>query len=130
MKVGGRDVPPPAAALLLLSLLAGCRQNPDETAQKSRETIDSWSSTVTMAGRQWVGGRVPDLFLRQVLQAAEESLGEQPRSLEKIPPADTRREQLERRLAAVRARVGQMSAGLERRDRGAVAALLDGGGDS
>src|SRR5205814_5275643 len=68
MKVGGRDVPPPAAALLLLSLLAGCRQNPDETAQKSRETIDSWSSTVTMAGRQWVGGRVPDLFLRQVLR--------------------------------------------------------------
>jgi hypothetical protein len=113
--------------LLAATGLAGCGNDPSEVAETSDRALRSWSATVRIAGEQWVQRRIPDVHLRQVLEAAGEGLDEQAKSLARMPPGDPRRQDLDRRLSRLRAEFARVSDGLGHSDRdkvGSVAGAL------
>src|SRR3954466_6423022 len=103
--------------LLATTALAGCGNDPSEVAEKSDRALQSWSATVRMAAEQWVQRRVPDLYFRQVLQAAGEGLDEQAKSLSQMPSGDPRRQDLDRRLDALRGEFARLTDALGHSDR-------------
>ncbi len=73
--------------LIILALAlaaAGCGQKPDEVVEEGSKTVDSWKKTLEMVCGQWVEYRVPTLYVKQMLKAAEEVLGKKLRDLEKL----------------------------------------------
>src|SRR5947208_599166 len=94
--------------LLATTGLAGCGSDPSEVAEKSDRALISWSATVRMATEQWVQRRVPDVYFRQVLQAAGEGLDEQAKSLSRMPPGDPRRQDMGRRLDSLRGEFAEL----------------------
>src|SRR4051812_48587456 len=103
--------------LLATTGLAGCGNDPSEVAERSDRALQSWSATVRIAAEQWVQRRVPDLYFRQVLQAASEGLDEQAKSLSKMPSGDPRRQDLDQRLDTLRAEFAQLADSLGHSDR-------------
>jgi hypothetical protein len=103
--------------LLATTGLAGCGNDPSEVAKKPDRALRSWSETVRMAAEQWVQRRVPDLYFRQVLEAAGEGLDEQAKSLSKMPSGDPRRQDLDHRLDALRGEFARLTEALGHSDR-------------
>jgi hypothetical protein len=113
--------------------LAGCG-GPSEAGNQADKSLRAWAATLRVATEQWVDHQVPDLYFRQVIEAAQESLDEQAKTLsKKMPASDGRRHRLESRLAALRQRTSELSEALDRSDRGAAettSAALAGGAAS
>ena len=109
---------PGLLGVIICALVAGCGNDPADAAEQANKTLRAWSATLRMASEQWVDRRVPDLYFRQVLEAAEESLDEQGKTLsKKMKASDPRRKELEARLADVRRRLGELSTALDHSDR-------------
>jgi hypothetical protein len=104
--------------------LASCRRDPSETFDDARRAVRSWSATLAMAAREWDRGRVPALYVRQTIDAARQSLGEQKKKLKKAPP-DPRRDGLKREIAQLRKRARGLSDAVEHDDRRAAASVAD-----
>jgi hypothetical protein len=100
--------------LILVALLAtvgGCgTSDPSDVAEQCDKSVRSWASTVEMIAEQQSAKRVPDVYVRQALEAANEAMDEQASTLQKkLPPTDPRRVDLERQIAQVRARVASLA---------------------
>jgi len=118
--VAGRKSPA-VLWVLACALVGGCGSDPSDTAEQADKTLRAWSATLRVAAEQWVDRRVPDLYFRQVIEAARESLDEQAKTLsKKLPASDGRRKELETRLADLRQRLGQLTNALEHSDRAAA----------
>jgi hypothetical protein len=116
-----RPTVPGLLAVLLCALIGGCGSDPSQSAEQTEKALRAWSATLRLATEQWVDHRVPDLYFRQVLQAATESIDEQSKSLSKaMSPSDGRRRDLESRLAGMRHRVEELSQALDHSDRAAA----------
>jgi hypothetical protein len=63
---------------------AGCGQKPDEVVEEGTKSVNSWKTTLEMVCRQWAEFRVPTLYVKQTLKAAEEVLGKELQDLEKL----------------------------------------------
>jgi hypothetical protein len=109
-------------AVWVLALAGGCSRDASDVIEQADRSVASWSSCVRLAARQWAARRIPDVYLRQVLEAADEALDEQTSSLSDVPPTDPRRQGLERRIGEVRDVVHQLNGALARSDRDAAAA--------
>src|SRR2546423_9753282 len=71
--------------LVILALAAtGCGQKPDEVVDEGGKSVDSWKKTLEMVCGQWAEYRVPTLYVKQMLKAAEEVLGKNLQDLEKL----------------------------------------------
>lgn len=107
--------------LALLLLCGGCDSSRQfEQVQKS---IDSWSATLDLTGEQWAGQRIPDTYVRQIVEAAGKALDEEEKRLKKISADPSRRQQMERRLAEVRQRLHELSRAVENSNHESAAAL-------
>lgn len=116
-----------AAAVLLVLAAAGpcgCGQKPDDALEQADKSLRSWAAAVRLTAAQWSDGRVPALYLRQTLEAADESLGQQETSLRKANSNDGRCRQLAERIAAVRNRIREMTGSADRSDHPSVAASV------
>src|SRR3954470_942838 len=69
---------------MALALLAGCAQKEDEVVDQATESVDSWSKTLEMVCGQWAEDRVPTLYVKQMMKAAEEVLSKQLEDVEKF----------------------------------------------
>jgi hypothetical protein len=104
--------------VLLCALLGGCGSDPSDTAGQADRSLRAWAATLRVATEQWVDRRVPDLYFRQVIDAAQESLDEQAKTLsKKMPASDERRHALESRLARLRQGSQDLARALDRSDR-------------
>lgn len=70
--------------LILAVVAAGCGQRPEEVVDEASKSVDSWQKTLEMVCGQWVQERVPTLYVKQSLKAAEQALGKQLEELEKL----------------------------------------------
>jgi hypothetical protein len=112
---------PGLLGVLLCALLAGCSGDASDTAEQADKSLRAWAATLRVASEQWVDRRIPDLYFRQIIDAAGESLDEQARTLaKKMPADDRRRKDLESRLSDLRKRSHELSDALDRSDRGAA----------
>ena len=109
--------------LLATTGLAGCGNDSSQVAEESDRALRSWSATVRVAAEQWVRRRVPDVYFRQVLEAAGQGLDEQAKSISKMPSGDPRRQDLDRRLDTLRGVFAQVTDGLGRSDRDTVGSV-------
>jgi hypothetical protein len=53
--------------------LAGCSKSPADRATQARATIASWEATLRLLEAQEARGAVPEVYARQVRQAAQEA---------------------------------------------------------
>ena len=93
----------------LLALSGGCGKDPADVTEQAGRSVDSWSSFVRLLKGQRGAERVPDVYVKQVLDAAREGLEEQASSLSDVPPDDPRRRAVERRIAEVRGAIDKLS---------------------
>ena len=98
----------PLAAVLII----GCGNNHSRELDQATQTLSSWATSLDFAEMQFRGGSVPRLYLRQLLQAANESLDSHAKSIAKAPTDDPRRRDLENKLQSLRHRIGEISGGL------------------
>jgi hypothetical protein len=105
-------------ALWVLALAAGCAQEPSDVVEEVDQSVKSWSSCVRLAAGQRAAHRVPDVYVKQLLEAAGEALDEQAASLSDVPPADSRRQALQRRINEVRGALDELSGAPGPRDGG------------
>jgi type IV pilus biogenesis protein CpaD/CtpE len=109
---------PGVLCVLLCALLAGCADDPSDTARRADDSLRAWAATLRVAAEQWIDRRVPDVYFRQISEAARESLDEQAKTLSrKMPVSDARRTSLESRIAQLRQRSGELSRALDQSDR-------------
>jgi hypothetical protein len=113
--------------LLLMLLLAGCGGDSDKTAQRVERSVESWAATLNTTIEQWEQGRVPRTYVRQLVEAADQALADQAKSLKKVDEAH--RDDLQRKVSALRQRVHEVSGAVERNDRDAARAATEGGAE-
>jgi hypothetical protein len=93
----------------LLALSGGCGKDPADVTERAERSVDSWSSSVRLLKGQRAAERVPEVYVKQLLDAAREGLDEQASSLSDVPPDDPRRGAVERRIAEVRGAIDKLS---------------------
>jgi DNA phosphorothioation-dependent restriction protein DptG len=111
--------------LAVTPFLAGCGGGSDKTSQRVERSVESWAATLNTTIEQWEQNRVPQTYVRQLVEAAEKALAEQEKSLKKVD--DGRRDELQRKVSALRQRVQDVSGAVERNDPDAARAATEGG---
>ena len=107
------------AGLAACLLLGGCDRS-EQKLQQAEKSADSWDATLTLVQRQWADDQIPSKYVRQLGDAAATSLEDGRRTVNDAAKADkSRREELTRRLIALRDRAQQLrdAAGAGRRAR-------------
>ena len=69
---------------MALVVMGGSAQKADEVIDQGKESVDSWGKTLEMTCGQWAEGRVPTLYVKQMMKAGKEELGKQLEELEKL----------------------------------------------
>jgi hypothetical protein len=105
----------PAACLFL----ASCGGDSSQTLDDAHVSVRSWCSTLATAGHQWEQRRVPALYVRQTVDAARKSLGEQKKKLEKAP-SEPRRFEVTLEMERLERRLDEMSDAVRRKDPAAA----------
>ena len=100
-------------AAIALLIFAGCRGTSQRDVEQSRQTLRSWTASVEFTAQQHASGRVPSLFLPQLLKAADEALRRERRKIDNAQPAQ--RAQLQRLAqqldSKIRAQQARLAAG-------------------
>jgi outer membrane murein-binding lipoprotein Lpp len=110
---------------VLMLLLAGCGGDSDKTVQRVERSVESWAATLNTTVEQWEQDRVPPRYVRQLAAAADKALAEQEKTLKKVDAGH--RDELQRKVSALRERVHEVSGAVERNDRDAARAATEGG---
>jgi hypothetical protein len=97
--------------LLLLPLLATGCEHPDEKAERVDKTTGSWSTAVRLTAEDFEHAKVPQLYVKQMLDAAQEELPQSHKDLADVPP--TQRTGPDARLTLLEARVHAMQEALD-----------------
>jgi hypothetical protein len=114
-----------AGPLALILFLCGCGSDSDKTAQRVERSVESWAATLNTTIAQWEQNRLPQTYVRQLVEAADKSLALQEQSLKKVDAAH--RDELRRKVSALRQRVHDVSSAVERNDRDAARAATERG---
>jgi hypothetical protein len=97
------------AAGLALSVLAGGCNNSEQKLQQAEKSADSWDATLALVRRQWAADRIPPKYVRQLGEAAANSLEDTRQSVNGIEKGDkSRRDQLTRRIIELRDRAEEL----------------------
>jgi hypothetical protein len=96
-------------AAVALSLLGGCAGASQRELEQTRQTLRSWTASLEFAAQQHASGRMPSLFLPQLLKSADEALNREQRKIDNAPPAQraelqTLAQQLDSKIRAQQAR--------------------------
>ncbi|HEV8293580.1 MAG TPA: hypothetical protein VGP94_16715 [Tepidisphaeraceae bacterium] len=86
---------------MALVVMVGCAQKPQEVVEEGEKSVNSWRKTLEMVCGQWAEYRVPTLYVRQTLKAAEEVLGKQLQELGK-PGSDQDAQKVVRKIHRLR----------------------------
>ena len=86
--------------LLPLVLVAGCGK-PDP--QDLEKRVNAWSGALQLVGDEVDAGHVPDLYVPQVLKAADKQLRTLRSDIEQLPQSEPNRPPLQWRLGEVTA---------------------------
>jgi hypothetical protein len=70
--------------LILVVMIWGCGESPQDVVDEGAKSVHSWKKTLEMACREWAEDRVPTLYVKQTMKAAEEVLEKQLADLEKV----------------------------------------------
>jgi hypothetical protein len=93
---------------LLLVDGSGC-QRPEKQLDEAEQSITSWYATLSLTETQWAERRVPSVYIKQLVDAADKSLDQQAQSIQKVQGAEgTRQARLVERIAFVRDRGKQL----------------------
>jgi hypothetical protein len=111
--------------LALMLMLGGCGGDSEKTSQRVERSVESWAATVKTTVEQWEQDRVPRTYVRQLVEAADKALAEQEKTLKKVD--DAHRDELQRKVAALRQRVREVSGAVERNDPNAARTATEGG---
>jgi hypothetical protein len=105
--------------------LAGCGGGSDDTSQRVERSVESWAATLNTTVEQWEQNRLPQTYVRQLVEAADKALADQEKTLKKVD--DAHRDELRRKLSMLRQRVRDVSGAVEHNDPDAARAATEGG---
>lgn len=120
-----RAAVPPAlrrcAVLLpaLAAVLAGCGGSPQTQARDAVASVRSWTSTLQLAGDQWLRGKVPDAYAGQTADLAKQRLEQELTTVRGGPALPILRPDLSR-LTEPAESAGRLSSAIARGDRSAA----------
>jgi hypothetical protein len=82
-RVGRRRVRRVCALALALSLCAACARDPQGEARQELQTLSSWAATLRLLADSWREGAVPSRYAAKTAEAAQETLQEEARKIER-----------------------------------------------
>ena len=101
--------------ILFAGSVCGCQGSEEEKVERARKELRAWRGTVGIAAKEYLDGRVPRTYFRQVVTAADESLAEREKDLKGVVDAAVKSE-----LADLRRVLAEVSAAMEREDGAGV----------
>jgi hypothetical protein len=113
--------------LVFCALLAACsHRTAEEQLIKDVAPAKAWVATLRFAGEKWIANSVPTAFVRSSLGAAEKEFDRAMRSVDQSNARRDLRDQLRHHLEGSHAAAERLKNAIEKQDRRAAAAAIDG----
>lgn len=109
-----------AIAAVVLLALACSHSTEEEKLLQAFEPVGSWAASLSFAGEQWLGNRVPAAFVRKSIEAARKSVAAAQKQAESSKAAAAIKQPLVESAGALTAAIDTLEHGLTTHDRALV----------